>query len=332
MEIIKSENEIHIVGNETSDSIEELLDKRSELINQGKSVLLSIKTPVYKYNPEGPNNKALVLSNECVVDIYEDDTIDDIYNILYKCSKEEYDHKSRVILEEKELDNIISAIYAFQSQLNCDSTRLIIDNNTFFSLRGLDISKPLTLDTLAEACFSRSLDKCSSDMINYNLASTQLTDLLFNTIKQYTYPELFPEIVNNYVRPMIYQRENEQLGRFIILLKKLNNIENFEEESLKYSNPEKDLFELSVLMNFAKNGPEFYEYVVKKIKPEHLDIPGIQEDLIRIKQRNITFKEKRPTSSDIKIDPVEKAKRIIDISNAAESELLSEKETFKGEN
>ena len=86
MEIIESGNEIHIIGNEISDSIEKLLDERNKFINQGKSVLLSIKTPVYKYNPNRPANKALIVSDEDVVDIYETDTTDDIYNILYHCS------------------------------------------------------------------------------------------------------------------------------------------------------------------------------------------------------------------------------------------------------
>ena len=62
----------------------------------------------------------------------------------------------------------------------------------------------------------------------------------------------------------------EQLGDFIISLKNLGNVKNFEEEAKKYSDPDKNLFELSVLMQFAKNGPEFYEYVVGRIKPEQL--------------------------------------------------------------
>ncbi len=333
MEIIESGNEIHIIGNEISDSIEKLLDERNKFINQGKSVLLSIKTPVYKYNPNRPANKALIVSDEDVVDIYETDTTDDIYNILYHCSKEEYDNKPRVILKEKDLERIIPAIYALQSQQNCNSIRVIIDNNKSFSPKGLDISKPLTIDALAEACFSKSLDKCTSDQIDFSSDSPQLTDLLFKTISQYTYPELLPDI-SNYIKPMIHLSDNKQLGRFIVSLRNLNSIENFEEESLKYNNPETDLYELSLLMKFAKNGPEFYEYVVDKIKPEQLTIPEVQEELIRLKQRNAAFKEKRPTSSEIKITSDEKARRIMEISDKAESELLSEKKPFKdkGEN
>ena len=83
----------------------------------------------------------------------------------------------------------------------------------------------------------------------------------------------------------------EQLGDFIISLKNLGNVKNFEEEAKKYSDPDKNLFELSVLMQFAKNGPEFYEYVVGRIKPEQLQQEAIQSTLKKIKERNQEFEK-----------------------------------------
>ena len=68
---------------------------------------------------------------------------------------------------------------------------------------------------------------------------------------------------------MRYMNKVEQLGDFIISLKNLGNVKNFEEEAKKYSDPDKNLFELSVLMQFAKNGPEFYEYVISSIEENH---------------------------------------------------------------
>ena len=70
-----------------------------------------------------------------------------------------------------------------------------------------------------------------------------------------------------------------------------NSYGMLEEEAKKYSDPDKNLFELSVLMQFAKNGPEFYEYVVGRIKPEQLQQEAIQSTLKKIKERNQEFEK-----------------------------------------
>lgn len=44
-------------------------------------------------------------------------------------------------------------------------------------------------------------------------------------------------------------------------------------------------------MQFAKNGPEFYEYVVGRIKPEQLQQEAIQSTLKKIKERNQEFEK-----------------------------------------
>lgn len=227
-----------------------------------------------------------MLAEPEIIDIYDTDSINDIYDILFASSKEDYDHKPRIYLKSRRVENIISAISTMQRKLG-ENFRIVIDNSRS-SPKGFDASKVLTIDELAKACFNRPLNKCTFDQIDTNNPS--VTDLIFKTFKEYTYPELFPLIVD-YTAPMRHMNQVEQLGDFIISLKNLGNVKNFEEEAKKYSDPDKNLFELSVLMQFAKNGPEFYEYVVGRIKPEQLQQEAIQSTLKKIKERNQEFEK-----------------------------------------
>ena len=279
---------IKIIGDESKDNIESLLQEREKLIKQGKNVILCVKRPVYEYDAKRPDDYALkMLAEPEIIDIYDTYSIDDIYDILFASSKEDYDHKPRIYLKSRRVENIISAISSMQRKLG-ENFRIVIDNNRSSSPKGFDASKVLTIDELAKACFNRPLNKCTFDQIDTN--NPIVTDLIFKTFKEYTYPELFPLIVH-YTAPMRYMNKVEQLGDFIISLKNLGNVKNFEEEAKKYSDPDKNLFELSVLMQFAKNGPEFYEYVVGRIKPEQLQQEALQSTLKKIKERNQEFEK-----------------------------------------
>lgn len=289
MEILNNRKQTEIIGDESQDTIESLLQEREKLINQGKKVVLSIKRPVYEYNPKRPDNYALrKTSVPEIIEIYNNDSISDIYDILFASCEEEYDHKPIVYLQVKNFHDTIPAISSMQKKLG-RNFRIGIIGNMPASSKGFDASQDLTIDTLAEACFNRPLNKCDPFRIDIN--NPDVTDLIFSTFKQYTYPELFPSIVD-YTYTMRKKEDLEQLGNFIISLRELRNVENFEKEAKKYSDPAKDLFYLSVLMYFAKNGPEFYEYVVGKIKPEQLQSKQMQDDLKKIKERNQQFEKK----------------------------------------
>lgn len=79
---------IKIIGDESKDNIESLLQEREKLIKQGKNVILCVKRPVYEYDAKRPDDYALkMLAEPEIIDIYDTYSIDDIYDILFASSK-----------------------------------------------------------------------------------------------------------------------------------------------------------------------------------------------------------------------------------------------------